>query len=355
MKELFTYLKPPFFGHAFFWTVVFLYFVLSVSNLSFYASYRHLLESYGIIVVVQMIMAYICIYVLVPRFLERKKIGLFIFWMLILFMTVFTFYQAVKMLYFDVKYFEFYGEVQKKFAAEPFLKRFTDPSLFLSKSVLYLTPTVLLLMYRFYKNQQKLLKINEQKKIAELNALKQQLNPHFLFNTLNNLYSLALEKSERTPEVIERLSNMLDYMLYRTNSKFVLLQKEIELIENYLALEKIRYGNRVAVIFDYEAVNDVKIAPLLLLTFIENAFKHGVRQEIKQASIDISLKLTEKDVLFHIQNSKPNVTAERKIREEALGLNNVKRQLELLYPHGYELKLADEESTYGVQLKLEQK
>lgn len=259
------------------------------------------------------------------------------------------------MFYFDVVYFDSYDDVQRKYAVEPFLKRISYPSLWVSKFVMYFIPTGLLLVYRFYKNQRELSKINEQKKIAELTALKQQLNPHFLFNTLNNLYALALEKSERTPEVIERLSDMLDYMLYRTNSKFVSLQKEIELIENYLALERIRYGNRVAVSFDYEKPNDTKIAPLLLLTFIENAFKHGVRQELKQASIDISLKLTGEDILFKIKNSKPSSSIVSDNTEQALGLKNVKRQLELLYPNAYDLQLLDEESTYMVLLKLEQK
>jgi len=221
MQSILTYFNTSFFKHVLFWLMVFLYFILSVSNLSIYSSYRHLLESYGMIVLVQMIIAYGCIYILIPRFLERKKIGLFMFWMLILFVAVFMLYQAVKMLYFDVKYFEFYGEAQRKYAVEPFLKRLSYPSLWVSKFVMYFIPTGLLLVYRFYKDQRELSKINEQKKIAELTALKQQLNPHFLFNTLNNLYALALEKSERTPEVIERLSDMLDYMLYPPNSKFV--------------------------------------------------------------------------------------------------------------------------------------
>lgn len=320
-----------------------------------FASNRHLIETYGLIVLAQMLTAYTCIYVLMPTFLDKKKNLLFVFWMLILLIVVYTIYQGVKMIYFDVEYFDFYDEKQRKFATDSLFKRLSYFSVFLSKCVLYLTPTALLLMYRFYGNQRKLLKINEQKKIAELNALKQQLNPHFLFNTLNNLYALAIEKSEKTPEVIERLSDMLDYMLYRTNSKFVSLQKEVELIENYLALEKIRYGRRVEVTFDYDELYDVKIAPLLLLTFIENAFKHGVRQELNQASIDISLNFTEVDILFNIENTKPNSVVVTENREEALGLKNVKRQLELLYPNAYDLQLLDGESTYSVQLKLNQK
>jgi len=355
MGSILTYFNTSFFKHLLFWLGVFLYFVLSVTNLSSFASYQHLLEVYGMIVIAQMITAYTSIYVLIPRFLERKKIGLFVFWMLILFLSVFVLYQGVKMFYFDVVYFDFYDEAQRKYAVQPFLKRFAYPSLWVSKFVMYFIPTGLLLVYRFYKDQRELLRINEQKKIAELTALKQQLNPHFLFNTLNNLYALALEKSDKTPEVIERLSNMLDYMLYRTNNKFVLLQKEIELIEHYLALEKIRYGARVAISFDYAKPGDTKIAPLLLLTFIENAFKHGVWQELKQASIDISLKLTDKDILFKIKNTKPNSEIVTYNGEQALGLRNVKRQLELLYSNDYELQLIDEEFCYSVQLKLEQR
>lgn len=356
MSKITTYFKGPLLRHILFWVIVYLYFILSVYDVSTYASYRHLFESYGLIITVQMITAYTCIYFLIPKFLNRKKLGLFIFFMLLLLMFVFGLYYVVRTFYFDVQYFDSYSESQKVFAQKSYLGHLMSFPLFLSKSILFLTPAAVLLMLHFYKNQQKLLRINEQKKIAELNALKQQLNPHFLFNTLNNLYSLALEKSDRTPEVIERLSDMLDYMLYRCNSKFVLLQKEIALIENYLALEKIRYGKRVLVTFDYQVKKEVKIAPLLLLTFVENAFKHGVRQELKQASIKIFLSLKGEEIIFNVENSKPTAVVENDVKKEKpLGLNNVKRQLELLYPNGYDLQLKDEESKYSVQLKMEQR
>lgn len=356
MSRTATYFKRPLLRHILFWVIVYLYFVLSVYNVSTYASYRHLFEYYGLIVTVQMIAAYSCICFLMPKFLDRKKFGLFIFLMLVLLIFIFALYYGVRTFYFDVQYFDSYSESQQEFAQKSYLGHMNSFPIFLSKAILFLTPTALLLMSRFYGDQKKLLQINEQKKIAELNALKQQLNPHFLFNTLNNLYALALEKSDRTPEVIERLSDMLDYMLYRCNSKYVLLQKEIELIENYLALEKIRYGDRVIVTFDHQVKGEVKIAPLLLLTFIENAFKHGVRQELKQASIDISLSLWGNKIIFNVENSKPNAGVEKILKKEAaLGLNNVKRQLELVYLNAYDLQLKDEESKYSVQLKIEQK
>ncbi len=129
-----------------------------------FASYRHLLESYGIIVIAQIITAYTCIYILIPKFLNNKKIGLFILWMLILLVSVHAVYQAVRMYYFDVVYFDSYDAVQRSYAVDSYWKRLSSYSLFISKCVLYLTPTALLLMARFYKNQQKFLKLNEQKK-----------------------------------------------------------------------------------------------------------------------------------------------------------------------------------------------
>ncbi|UII74741.1 histidine kinase [Flagellimonas sp. HMM57] len=357
MERLTLYFKSPVFRHVLFWTVVYLYFVLSVNNTSMYASYRHILESFGLIVLAQIIIAYMSIYILIPRLLDKNRIGLFAFWMLILLMAVFALYQAAKTFYFDVIYFDSYNEIQVKYALEPYGKRLTYFSVFLSKCILYLTPTALLLMARFYQNQQKFLKLNEQKKTAELTALRNQLNPHFLFNTLNNLYSLALDKSDKTPEVIEKLSDILDYILYRCKNNYVHVQKEIDLIENYLALEKIRYDKRVSVSFDHVIEPETKIAPLLLLTFVENAFKHGVTQELGMAKIDISLTANSTSILFSIQNSKPNTAIVEKSNGdgEPLGLKNVMQQLELLYPNSHALTLTNEEDAYKAVLRLKRK
>ena len=146
-------------------------------------------------------------------------------------------------------------------------------------------PTVILTIFNYYKEQKEVANLLEKKKTNELDALKNQLNPHFLFNTLNNLYVLALKKSDKTPEVIAKLSEILDYILYRCKNAFVPLKNEINLLHNYIALEKVRYNKRVDVTFNESIENNVQIAPLLLLTFLENAFKHGVSQEINKAKI----------------------------------------------------------------------
>ena len=120
----------------------------------------------------------------------------------------------------------------------------------------------------------------------ELKVLKNQLNPHFLFNTLNNLYALTLKKDDKAPEVIAKLSEILDFVLYRCNDDFVCMEKEIKLLENYISLEKLRYSeNRLAISFTKDIQENSKISPLILLTFVENAFKHGVINETEKAMI----------------------------------------------------------------------
>ncbi|GGX02824.1 histidine kinase [Aquimarina muelleri] len=324
--------------------------MLSSNVTNFEAGYIQLFHSTCKIIIPQIITAYVCLFILIPKFLNTKKTILFIFWLIILLVTMFVLYVTIHMYFYEPKYVQYYNEIAKKYAEDPFLKRLSSFSVFLSKSIKFLTPTALLLMVQFYKNQQRYLKLNEQKKIAELTALKHQLNPHFLFNTMNNLYALAIKKSDQTPEVIEKLSDILDYMLYRCNDIFVSLQKEIELIENYLSLEKVRYGKRVQISFEKDIQQDVRIAPLILLTFIENAFKHGVSQELKEAFISIKISFEGDYIIFNIKNSKSKTHVEKSI--DCIGLNNVKKQLDLLYSTNYSLEIKDKKKSYVLTLKL---
>ncbi|MBL4568399.1 MAG: histidine kinase [Flavobacteriaceae bacterium] len=351
LKNKYHFFFTTLFKHVLFWLCVFLYFMFSSNVTNFERGYLQLFHSTCKILIPQIITTYVCLFVLVPKFLNTKKIVLFIFWLVILLVTMFVLYVALHVYIYEPKYIQFYSEVAKKDAEESFLERLLYFSGFLSKSIKFLTPAALLLMARFYKNQQKYLKLNEQKKTAELTALKHQLNPHFLFNTLNNLYTLALKKSDQTPEVIERLSDILDYMLYRCNDTFVSLLKEIKLIENYLSLEKLRYGKRVQISFEKDIQQDVKIAPLLLLAFIENSFKHGVSQELKEAFITIKISLEENQIVFYLENSKPKASLENNT-EHRIGLKNIKKQLGLLYPDNYFLDIENNKESYKVTLKL---
>jgi LytS/YehU family sensor histidine kinase len=203
----------------------------------------------------------------------------------------------------------------------------------------------------FYRERQELLVLHEKKREAELNALKNQLNPHFLFNTLNSLYLLALKKSDKTVRVIENLSHILDYMLYRCDQKYVMLRDELLLINKYIELEQIRYGKRVSISFDESITGEEQIAPLLLLTFVENAFKHGVSEAIENAAITIQVENKGNKLFFELKNTKPDLQLEINERK-SLGLSNIKKQLELLYPNKHQLNIIEKPYMYKTELEL---
>lgn len=336
--------------HLIFWLSIFVYFIIT-SNIVFFRDYTHLIKTTISLMIPQIILAYTLLYFLIPKFLNGKKYVKFGLGLSFVLLIVFVGYVSMRKFYFDPEYFDTYTDLAKEYTKNSVFEQLLDVNFFFSKLVKFLTPAALLYTYRLYKGQQDILQLREQKRLAELSALKNQLNPHFLFNTLNNLYALALEKSDKTPEVIERLSEILDYMLYRCKDKYVLLDKELGLIENYLALEKIRYGKRVEINFKKGSFLQKKIAPLILLTFIENAFKHGVSQELAVATIDMELQVKDQQISFVINNTKPKVAAVKQ-HSESMGLVNIRKQLDLLYPNEYTLNIKDAENIYTVQLNI---
>lgn len=349
LQYIHTILRIPVIGHILFWIGVFCYFSIT-SNMEFYSGYPEIFEHAIIMVTLQVIVAYVCLYLLFPKFLLPKKYVYFFLSLFVVLAIVLGVFILVMEYYYEPKYFEPSSSTSKTYIPKVFWDPFFNPSIFIGKSVKFLTPTALLAVAQFYKNQQRLLQLNEQKRTTELAALKQQLNPHFLFNTLNNLYALAIKKSDRTPEIIAKLSEILDYMLYGCNETYVTIQKEIELIDNYILLEKIRYGKRVKIEFTKDVHEQVKIAPLLLLTFIENAFKHGVSQELKEAYIHVHIGVEESNILFQIKNS--IAIKNNESEKQRIGIHNVKKQLELLYTNEYSLVINEDTNSFSVDLNL---
>ncbi len=190
---------------------------------------------------------------------------------------------------------------------------------------------------------------------TELRFLKSQINPHFLFNTLNSLYALTLKKSEKAPEIVIKLSEMMRYMLYECNEKQVPLSNEVHYIRNYLDLEKLRQRQNVEITLEVEGnVSDQKIAPLMFIPFIENSFKHGLHNNISQAFVNMKLKVEEQKIEFEIENSKGEaLPVQEHRRSGGIGLVNVRRRLDILYPEHYTLKINDTPRTYGVTLCLD--
>jgi sensor histidine kinase YesM len=185
---------------------------------------------------------------------------------------------------------------------------------------------------------------------TELRFLKAQTNPHFLFNTLNNIYGLARKKSDDTAEVVMKLSKLLRFMLYETNKSFIPIEDELRVMEDYIELEKIRYNQRLKIDFATSIDNQHEpIAPLILLPFVENAFKHGAGETINESYISIKVQLQKGNLYFSIENSKSEDT--HLVIEEKIGLSNVRRQLELMYPE-HQLAIENNASTFKIVLEL---
>lgn len=188
---------------------------------------------------------------------------------------------------------------------------------------------------------------------SELSALKAQVHPHFLFNTLNNLYALSLNQSQKSPQLILNLSNILRYMLYECDASEVSLSKEVVMLQQYVSLEKLRYDDRLDVTFNiYGDTDDKLIAPLLLLPLIENAFKHGVSAQTGDAWVNISLYIMRDELKLKISNSKPADTGKATGKTGNIGLQNLKKRLVLIYPATHHLKITDDTDTFLAVLDL---
>jgi hypothetical protein len=185
--------------------------------------------------------------------------------------------------------------------------------------------------------------------VAELNLLKSQVNPHFFFNTLNNLYGLVVEKSPQAPDVVLQLSDMMRYTIDMGREDEVNIVDEIRYLENYIALHKIRYQKDVAIQFEHKVRDTIQVAPLLFINLLENAFKHGVESRTENAYIHLSLKEEGKRLVFKIAN---NYDAKLKTQKGGTGLDNLKKRLAHSYPERHELVIDRTDDTFTVQLSL---
>jgi len=208
------------------------------------------------------------------------------------------------------------------------------------------------MIIKFFKlctiKQQEWMQTQQERINAELQLLKAQVHPHFLFNTLNNIYSFSMEQSPKTPGLILKLSSLLSYMLYDCNSEEVRLEKEIETMKNYIDLEKERYGNTIEISWNVEG--DLKgkfISPLLMLPFLENAFKHGVSDQIDKPWLSIDISVKSDTLRCKIANSKNEFVS---FRENGPGIANVKKRLEFIYSGKHYLKLNDEGNFFVVSI-----
>jgi two-component system LytT family sensor kinase len=203
--------------------------------------------------------------------------------------------------------------------------------------------------YRKLKTDAQQLRIEKQE--AELNYLKSQTNPHFLFNTLNNIYSLARDKSDLAPESILRLSKILRFMLYEAGGEYIAIEQELKIMNDYLSLEQLRYDESLRVNFNND-IEDMKqaIPPLLLIPLVENAFKHGVSETRNRPFVDIHLSVRNRILTFIVKNSTDTLLSDQRVKEN-IGLTNLRRQLQLLYTD-YDLSFQHQKAVFTASLKI---
>jgi sensor histidine kinase YesM len=214
--------------------------------------------------------------------------------------------------------------------------------------------TAIKITFDFLKEQKRVTDLEKSQLETELLFLKSQISPHFFFNTLNNIYSLSVEKSDKTPKIVLKLSELMRYMLYETKSKRQSLKNEILCIQNYLDLERIRNDDRLEINVSVSGdIHDKKIGPIILLTFVENAFKHGVNKNTGNVIIDINFKVKGDYLHFTISNPTPEITKHKDnfSRSGGIGIENVKKRLELGYnKNDYKLSFKNKKNIFVVKL-----
>lgn len=217
-----------------------------------------------------------------------------------------------------------------------------------SNTVAGFATAIKLIKYWYLKTEENQ-QLEKERLGAELKALRSQLHPHFLFNTLNNLYSLTLQQSPKAPHMVVQLSDLLRYMLTDCNKPLVNLGTEIRMLNHYIELEKSRMDKRLQITMHTKGdIDDYQIAPLLLLPFVENSFKHGVRHGLDPVWVALHADVTDEKLSFRLINSKPDEP--EPVKSTGIGLQNIRKRLELIYPGAHQLKISDTENTFIVNL-----
>jgi len=288
------------------------------------------------------LITYLNYFFFLPRFLKNKQLGRYLLEFSVPFALIITLRIQVERWIIDG-----YTRTERYLYSPRFVVQVVIITLFI---------VIFVGMLRFARDwfalESKKKEMENEKLTAELRFLKAQINPHFLFNTLNNLYYLAFTQSPNTTEVIAKLSQMMRYMIYDSNHPRVLLSKEIEYMENYISLEKLRLNDQIPIRFEVHGdPGQVLIAPLILITFLENAFKHGVSNNFAKAWVDVQLTINGRECIYTVENSKLPQQA-LKEGKSGIGLQNVRRRLDLSYPDTYTLKISDQPDQYRIELKL---
>jgi sensor histidine kinase YesM len=329
--------------HVLFWGAVLLFYTLFFGYKS--VDYRITFSFVIILLPVTIITMYFLNYVLIPNYLLKKRYAKFL---------LFFIYTLVVSLYVEMMTVMGIFILVAELNMEELHPSSTNAIMLIAAMyVVVFLGVAVKLVNHYNQNQLEIQTLKNEKTEAELKFLKAQLHPHFLFNTLNNLYALTLQKSDKASEVVLKLSDLLNYVLYECTADLVPIEKEIKQMQNYIELEKLRYGDRLATAFECAGkISENTIPPMLLMTLLENSFKHGVAKSMDKAWIKLKLQLSKDETKFDISNSMEKVKEGNAGPSGGIGLTNLKNRLELMYKGGFDLKMHRDDNSYHTSLKL---
>ena len=335
----------PISSQIFFWLGYFSFNTIRWGN--FYNDYLYSIKSNVIEFPFHIILSYLFIFYLLPKLFNGKGIEFFTLLFISLGLTL--------VLKFQITYFFTSGDVLPEFAGITSKIDLTYAiNVILGEIYVIAFVTAIKLAIDWTKQRQYLAATSEMLLENELKYLRSQIQPHFFFNTLNNLYSLTIDKSDKAPDLILKLSDLMKYFLYETGKEFQTLKNEVSHIKDYIDIEKLRYDEALKVNFKIDGkTKKVLIKPLMLIPLVENAFKHGARNSTKNGYIDITLKATKTLLDFRVENSFEKQTKKIKAQIGGIGLTNLKKRLELNYgPDFYSLDIIKEKNKYIAHLKV---
>ncbi len=337
--------------HIIFWSLYFMFNTLRWG--SYFGDYSYSLKTNLIGFPIHMTLCYLNVYVFMPKFVFKKKylayIGLLV-----------TSLFVMLLVKFNLTYYLVSENVWPE-GTEVISKLTFNYSVDMMIGELYVITfvTAIKITMDWLKEHKRVTDLEKAKLETELLFLRTQISPHFFFNTLNNIYSLSLENSNKTSKIILKLSELMRYFLYETKKNKQSLEKEVLSIQNYLELERIRFDENLEINMDISGdIQNKKIAPMLLLSFIENAFKHGANKNIGKIKIDIDFLIKDGFLYFTIANPIPSKDhgSQQKNTSGGIGLENVKKRLALGYKKNeYDLKIEEKNNVFKVALKIKLK
>ncbi|MGF7077574.1 sensor histidine kinase [Mucilaginibacter sp. 3215] len=328
--------------HSAYWVLITGFFIYEKRYLIYKASMPYFVVCVAGRIALLIIIAYLNLQYFLPRYLLKKRyLGYF---------TAITLsvigYLAAQSLFDFYLYGYVVGPMRNSNLLESLSYNFFSTLWYLGLML------ALKLSMDWYGQQLVIQKITVEKLNAEVNFLRAQVNPHFLFNVLNNLYALTLKKSELAPDVVLKLSEMMEYMLYDSTGEKVPLEKEISYLNNYMELERLRFSGDAAIELNINGeLRGHEIVPLLLLPLVENAFKHGLGRQTKSGWLKVNISLGQSTLEVIIENAKPVSVVNNS--KGGIGLDNLRKRLDLLYPARHTLQLKDRKDTFWVKLVIE--